>query len=162
MKIKYLSLGLLGFFALVIICKCFAQGPYPEDIQFWTMAPGVTNMAASSTNTLKGTAYPITRSVDGVLLAFSGTGTAATTNGSFKVFYEVSPDDGVSFSEAQFSLIKLTATTLGATNYTFSDWFQLTGVTQLRIGRIENNFVGPVSNLVFKIAQPIPPNLNTH
>lgn len=87
---------------------------------------------------------------------------AGGTNLALTVYFETSPDNGVTWDNASLSNIKLSSTTmdaatvgLSATNVV-SDWFNLTGVTKLRIGRIVNPFLGVVSNPVVFISYPYP------
>lgn len=117
------------------------------------MSPGVTNIAATSTNTTPGQVFHLRENIRDLRIYVSGYGTAASTNGTLTVFFQTSPDMSTNvWCDASTSNIKLTFNTMGASTNYVCDWFATQGVRFFRQGRVENTFLGPVSNLNIRIA----------
>ena len=116
-----------------------------------TLAPGVTNVVASSTNTTTGTALTFDNDQVPKYGRFwmTANGVAATTNGTLKAYIITSPD-GTTYDTGSLSPIYLSMSTIGTSTNTVSDWFPLYGVKSLKIGRIENTHLGAVSNITFQ------------
>lgn len=168
------KLNIIGLVAIIVlslglISTLKSQGPDPGGTIFQYF-PVLTNaFPASTTNSTKGTPRSVERAIHGVRLTLAVTGinastNAGTTNSGLTVFFETSPDNGVTWDTAGQSTapIKLTMTTLdGATNQlsatnVVSDWFNLTGVTKIRQGRAINTLLGVVSNPLIIISYPYP------
>jgi hypothetical protein len=123
--------------------------------QSFTLTPAVTGLAANNTNSSAGTAKMLYVGESPVRIYLTATGAAATTNGSLIVKFSTA--SGLNYSTtnsydtASESNIKLTMSTLGNNTVTVSDWFVLSGAKYLRVGQIENNFAGAVTNLVINV-----------
>jgi hypothetical protein len=125
------------------------------------ITPAVTSVTANNTNTTAGTVTSIPNTSLPVRIWVSANGVQATTNGTLIVKFSTASGTYSStnqFDTASESAVKVTLTTLGsATNsassalYTGSDWFQLAGVRYIRVGQIENNFAGVVSNVTIRL-----------
>ena len=152
---------ILIFFAVCLLSlKTLADDPPAES---FSLTPAVTVLAASSTNSTAGTTEYLYTGKNSVRIWASCSGIAATTNGVSAVSNIVvrlstaSGRDGVTniFDTATYSNIKLEipVTGNGATNVV-SSYFILTGSRYLRIGQIENNSLGIVSNLNVFVGYP--------
>lgn len=116
------------------------------------LTPAVTAIAANTTNTTAGTTLDLGPNPPHTIHLFlRATGTAASTNGTLVTKYEVSYD-GSTWTQGRDSNLFLTMSTLGAATNHIDDWFVLAGARYLRVGRIENTFAGPCSNLLFNAA----------
>lgn len=146
MKHKFLWLALLA------VCTiCYAD----QTTLFVPISPAVTSLAATSTNTTDGTALQVPSGGAPVRLYLTASGIAATTNGTFTVYFRTASGNGYttnSFDTSSSSYIRLQFTTLGGSTNTVSDWFQLTGVRYIKVGRMENTFQGAVSNISLNLS----------
>lgn len=153
---------IIAVLSLALACTVMAEGP--------TFAPlnvpvSMKDTAAGTTNATAGNPFFFYAGQSPVRIWASFTGTPATTNGSFTVKFSTAsglhspPGASITneFDTAASSAIKLVATTMngatvgaGTTN-TISDWFQVGGAGWIRLGQVENTFLGPVSNLTITI-----------
>jgi hypothetical protein len=81
---------------------------------------------------------------------------AATTSGVFTVKFSTASGQGTTvtnnYDTAALSNIKLSiSNTINEGTVTVSDWFVINGAGYIRIGQIENSFLGPVSNITVKV-----------
>lgn len=133
-----------------------------NDPAYQLAGTAVTNLAASSTNTGSGAIISLNQSPSPVRIYLKAMGYAATTNGVSAVsnlVVKLSTASGSSyvtndFDTANLSNIKLTMTSINSQTNLVSDWFVLGGAKYLRVGQIENNFLGSVSNLQVIIGYP--------
>lgn len=106
-----------------------------------------TNFAASSTNSTPSTEYlfPSDQVPQKAFISVRGNGTAATTNGSFKVylgFYNGTNWDTGSLNTNAV----VTIPSLGASTNQVSVLFSIECIRGIRVDHVENTFLGPVSN----------------
>lgn len=125
-----------------------------NQVIFQSLNLPATTVAASTTNTTAGTAFQLPTGKSPCRIYLTASGIGASTNGSLIVKLSTATGSGYggtgvtnAFDTAAQSNIKLTMSTLGNTTNTVSDWFQISGVKYIRVGSIENTFVGAVSNL---------------
>jgi hypothetical protein len=150
---------LFVLFAFLLPISGFSQ--YQEPV-YKTLATPVSTLAANSTNTTAGTIVVLPTSPTPVRIWLTASGIAATTNGVTAVsnlVVRLSTASGSviatnTFDTASLSNLRLTIPTLGASTNTVSDYFELRGARYVRVGQIENNFQGAVSNLALIIAYP--------
>ena len=144
-------------FLISVLLVLFSISAYAQSY-FYTsnLVLGVTSVAANTTNTTAGTAciFPKSNLPHVSRIYLTASGVAATTNGSLIAFITTTQSDpGTNnFDTATQSNIKLTLTAIGASTNQVSDWFQLSGVTGIRVDRIENTFYGAVSNIAVSIS----------
>lgn len=151
MKNKIVVFLIFGFVGLLM-----AQDPY-MGVRYRPIDPGETNYLAQATNNTKGAAIPLPGLINGVFLTVKASGGAATTNGTATWYFEVSPDNGSNFTSAAQSYIKLSTTSIGNTNVTITDWFNLAGYNKIRLGRVETSFLGGISNTTITASWPSTP-----
>ena len=151
---------LIGVFSLILLNISHAvdtEGPVAIN-----MGTSITNITASSTNSTGGTIIAIPTSPVPVRIWAYAEGNAGTTNGVSAVsnlIIRISTASGAltstnRFDTGKYSPIKLTLTPLATSSNTFSDWFEVRGARYIRVGSIENNYVGTVSNLQVIIGFP--------
>lgn len=122
----------------------------------------VTNIAATTTNSSLGPIVVLDQSKAAARIYLTASGTAATTNGSLIVkFSTAGGTQNITneFDTGSLSGVKLTmtgTTGIALTTNTVSDWFNLTGVRYIRVGQIENGFLGTISNMQMRICYPDP------
>lgn len=140
----------------ILIALCLhVKAADPSSTAIIDLSPGVTNInAASTTDTTAGAIQylPFNGVARTLMVQARCAGIAATTNGvtasSNVVFRLAVSIDGTNFTDASTSPYKVTVNAPGATTNWNADWFYLPGVKAIRIGRIENNTQGSVSNFV--------------
>lgn len=141
---------------IIVACAPFAL--HAQSVVKQDIAPAVTAVAATTTNATAGTVFFIDNPVSRARLYVQFSGTAATTNGSFIVKFSTATGNATStnaFDTASTSNIKVTESVGGSgTAISASDWFALDGVRYLRVGQMENTFLGPVSNIVISLSAP--------
>ena len=138
---KYLILSIL------ILAGAIA---WSETMWDKALTPAVTALVASTNNTTAGTACTLPGGVGRYGLWVTATGYAATTNGSLIVSFSIY--NGTTWTDAANGNIKLTFSTLGANTSTRFDWFEIPGATQIRVGGLNNSFVGNVSNIAVRLS----------
>lgn len=146
-------------FQLLLALHVQAEGNPAES---FTLTPSVTTVAASATNTTAGTIKILNGGETPVRIWVSASGIGASTNGVSAVSNLVvklsvaSGSSGVTnaFDTAAFSNVKVTLPVTGVTTNVQSDWFVLSGCRYIRIGQIENNTLGVVSNISVTIGYP--------
>lgn len=156
---KYLFSLFLG---LTLSLNAYADGAGGYDPVAQNMGTAVTNVAASTTNSANGTIIALPTSPSAVRIWLTAGGNAGTTNGSSSVsnlVVKISTASGTllstnAFDTANNSNIKLTLPVNGAVTNTVSDWFLLTGARYIRVGQIENNTLGSVSNIQVIVGYP--------
>lgn len=119
---------------------------------------GTNAVFATSTNTVDGVPVSLPDGVAAVRIYVEFTGTTATTNGNYNVFFKTGRYRVASsnfWDVATNSNIKISVPTVGLTN-TGSLWFNLTGVQSIRVGREENLSQGIATNLTYTIVIPSP------
>lgn len=150
---------LLSIFLVPIALR--AQAPFPENVGSFTLNTAVTNMAASSTNTVNGVYFAIPNVVKGATVWLSAT--TYTNTGNVTVYFTSSPN-GTLYDTALNSPIKLTlqmtnsSAANGPVTNTINDWFQLSGLTRLRVSRVENNTPTSLTNVNFTLSFPLDSN----
>lgn len=153
MKKQFLSVC-FGLSLLVLASALLAS---PDQNRQEQMTLGITSLAASSTNITTAISSNVTFQTgpSACRIYLTANGTAATTNGFFKVTFATSPD-GTTFDTATLTnaTITLSFTSLGTSTNTVSDWFNVSGVRAIRAARYENTFLGPVTNMVIKVGYP--------
>jgi hypothetical protein len=134
-----------------------------NDPVFVNLGTSVTNIAASTTNTTAGPIFTLPLSPSQVRFYVTAQGNAATTNAgaatvsNLVVFISTACGNEVTtnnFDTAQLSNIKITVPNLGSATNTASDWMVMSGVKYLRVGAIQNNNLGSVSNLQVILSYP--------
>lgn len=141
--------------------RAFAQNSDQETI-YRNLGTGVTNLAASVTNTTAGEIFGMYTTPRPIRIWATASGYLATTNGvsatSNVVIRIVTASGNLgttnAFDTASLSNIKLTLPNLSSATNTVSDWFELRGARYWRIGAIENNTLGSVSNLQILVGYP--------
>jgi hypothetical protein len=147
--------------ALILSGLClstFAQNS-PSYINLGTT---VTNIAASTTNTTAGNIIVLPPNLSAARVYVKAEGNAATTNAgastvsNLVVHLSTASGSGTTnvFDTGILSNAKITVPALGSSTNVMSDWFQLSGVRYIRVGAIENNNIGSVSNLQVIISYP--------
>lgn len=137
----------LILFLLLFAGFCYGANP-AWHVESLTTA---TTVAASTTNTTAQTAYSFSN--DEIpqtgTISFSCSGSAATTNSTGSIIVYISRSvDGINYDTGSLSNLKLTMTSLGNATNQVSELFYLYGVRSIRVSRIENPFLGPISNIV--------------
>ena len=118
---------------------------------FERLTTTVTNLAASSTSTNAATQKELFQNPKTFRLYLKAEGVGASTNGSLTAYVSTSFDSN-NWDTASLSFIKVTMSSLGSATNQVSDWFTTDNIRYIRVGRIENTFVGPVSNVTVHIA----------
>lgn len=119
------------------------------------IAPGVTNMAANSTNSVGGgaIALPLNGSAKYMFVQARFTGNASSTNGptsvSNVVFKFSVSIDGTNFTDGATSNYRFTVPLNGAGSTSGGDIFYLPGIKKIKSSVIELNG-GTVTNLVIQ------------
>ena len=147
---------LIPFLILLVITGMVIAG---GTVVNFTITPAVTTVSANSTNTTAGTTLLIANPIEKGRLYVSASGIAATTNGLLTIYFSTASGNvGTTntFDDASTSLIKLSMTNIGANTMGVSDWFELSGVKYIRVGRIENTQFGVVSNISINLSHASP------
>lgn len=126
---------------------------FAGEIWHTTLTPAVTTVAASSTNSTAGTSQELLFAQRPCRIWVTASGVAATTNGSLVVKFSTAASTN-QWDTANLSEVKVTMSSLGATTNTYSTWFETAGIRYIRVGQIENTFVGVVSNIAIRISAP--------
>lgn len=162
-KLSVMKKLLIGIFSLTFLVSISHAAGDNEGPVAYNLGTSVTNMAASTTNSATtGTILTIPTSPVPVRIWAYAEGNAATTNGVSAVsnlIVRVSTASGTltstnRFDTGAYSPIKLTLTPLVTASNTFSDWFEVRGARYIRVGSIENNYLGSVSNLQIIVGFP--------
>jgi hypothetical protein len=132
-----------------ILCMAYSFA-WSETMWDKALTPAAVNLVASTNNTTAGTAVELPGGVGRFGLWVTATGYAATTNGSLIVSFSIY--NGTTWTDAANGNIKLTFSTLGAATSTRFDWFEIPGATQIRVGGLNNSFVGNVSNISVRLS----------
>jgi hypothetical protein len=146
---KYLILILSTFLSFTVRAD--------QETVYRNLGTGVTNIAANTTNTTAGSIFQFNYGQSPIRLYVKASGFAATTNGSLVIRFSTASGDQSTtndFDTALLSNIKITITSLQSTTNVVSDWFEPRGARFLRVGAIENNFNGSVSNISVIIGYP--------
>lgn len=143
----------LLFFLLFIL----SVNGYSQEARSFTLTPNATTILAQTTNSTAGTIQFLYDAQSPIRIYVSATGSAATTNGALIVKLSTASGNGGqtnAFDTASLSNIKLVMSN-GITSATIpivqSDWFVSTGVRYIRVGQIENTYLGNVSNLTITV-----------
>lgn len=148
---------LIIFSVFTLALKTFAADPPAE---FFSLTPSVTLLAASSTNTTAGTIKQLSRGESPVRIWASCSGIPATTNGVSSVSNIVvilstaagSDTTTNLFDTPNFSTVSLTIPVTGNGNTNVvSTLFDFTGSRFIRVGQIQNNTLGIVSNIIVNV-----------
>lgn len=136
----------------------FAQAPFPDNVEYHPINVGITNMAASSTNTTLGVPWVLGNVFKGATIYVSFL--SYTNVGQVNVYFSPSAD-GVWWTNPRNSAIKITvpltnsgSAFLSSTNVN-DDWFQMAGVARLRTAIVENQSPSSLTNLNITIAYPL-------
>lgn len=119
-----------------------------------SLTPAVTTVAANSTNTTAGTTYLFDQAQSPVRIYVGFRGYVSTTNGQFKVYFDTASDTNYWDTSALSGVTISVTNSVGASTNVVSDWFESAGMKYIRVGRMENTFSGPVSNIVIKASWP--------
>lgn len=152
---KRLLFGILSLFLLS------AAHAIEEPVAIF-LGTSATNLAGNSTNSTGGQIIAIPTSPTPIRIWAYAEGNAGTTNGISSVsnlVVKLSTASGTfnstnKFDTAAYSNVKIELTPLVGASNTFSSWFELRGARYLRVGQIENNYVGAVSNLQIIVGFP--------
>jgi hypothetical protein len=147
---------IIGLVSVVLLC--LGTFLVKAETGYDVINVAVTNIAASSTNTTAGQIYKFWQPVDAIRLYVSVLGTAATTNatagsGAFTVKLSTASGNDFTtnnFDTADWSNIKVSITnniTSPTVTRTVHDWFDTRGVKYIRVGQVENQLLGVVSNV---------------
>ena len=148
---------LLFAFLLLTACKGYSQ-----EARSFVLAPNSATVAAGTTNTTAGTIQYLYDAQSTLRIYVSATGTAATTNGALTIKFSTASGNGNqtnSFDTAAFSNIKLVMSngiSSASVPVVQSDWFVSSGARYIRIGQVENTYLGNVSNLTVTVGYPFP------
>lgn len=121
-----------------------------------------SQIAASTTNATAEDATTLVANARSARVWLTLGGDASTTNAGtattgYRVWLYTSPDNTTWDTDKDYANIKLAYTnSLGAATNTISDWFVLDGAKYIRIGRVENTFLGGVSNISVKVSVGAP------
>lgn len=151
--------ALLFLIPLVIVSVTLAQNPEPA---FVYMQTAVSNIAASATSSNAGPIIVLQGSPAPIRVWLTASGVAATTNGltaSSNLVVRLStasggPNTTNAFDNPFLVNTKISLTAIGSLTNTQSDYFELRGARYLRVGAIENNYLGAVSNIQVIVGFP--------
>lgn len=122
---------------------------------FKTIGTAVTNIAGSTTNSAAGPQFELYHAENPIRIFLTAQGVAGTTNGTGGLTVKFSSSfDSNTWDTATLSAIKVNMSALGGATNTVSDWFATGGAHYIRVGQIENGFVGAVSNISVTIGLP--------
>ena len=151
---------IIGLFLFLSTISTFLQAQ--EETIFRNLGTGVTNIVASTTNQTAGEIFHNYKENVPFRIWVKAEGNAATTNGvstASNLVVRIVTASGSQFVTNSFDTpmltnIKLTVPSLGASTNVVSDYFELRGARYFRIGAIENNYLGSVSNLQIIVGTP--------
>jgi hypothetical protein len=151
----------LSLASLLFALNAFGQYREPS---YKNVGTGVTNLAASVTNSVAGEIIQLNDSPSPVRiwlkaegnLGTTNAGGITTTNGLIVYFSTASGNLSTTntFDTALLSNIKLQIKELQSTTNTVSDWFELRGARYIKVGAIRNEFIGSVTNVQVIIGYP--------
>lgn len=141
---------------LLALALCLVGSLQAQETIVYNLDTSVTNnFVSATTNSTPATVEIINNPKDTIRIYVTASGLASTTNGSFIIKFSTSTGTSSvtnEFDTASLSNIKITMSSLGLTTNTVSDWFQVRGVRYIRVGSMENTFLGPVSNITVRVA----------
>jgi hypothetical protein len=147
------KLILITLTSLTALCL-IARAQQPNSTAIFDLSPGVTNVAASSTNTTAGSSVllPMNGIARTLMIQARAAGIPSSTNGvsavSNIVFRLSISMDGTNYTDSSTSPYKVTVPAMGFTTNWNADWMYAPGIRGIRVDRIENNTLGSVSNLL--------------
>ena len=146
-------------FLFLGLCLVFVGAALADSVIFKSITPGVAQINAATTNNTAGTTYYFAQPQGAVRLYLTADGAAGTTSGALTVKFSTASGLEATtnnFDSAQLSQIVLTINADASTTntVTVSDWFNMTGVRYLRVGRIENTSGAAWSNITVRIGYP--------
>jgi hypothetical protein len=133
---------------------------YSQEARSFTLTPNSTTVATATTNTTAGTIQLLDHGESPLRIYVSATGTAATTNGALTIKFSTASGNGNqtnAFDTASLSNIKLVMSNginSVSTAVVQSDWFVTSGARYIRVGQVENTYLGNVSNLTITVGYP--------
>lgn len=154
------KISILFFLALTFTSSLFAQ--QERDQVFQVLNVAITNMTGSTTNTTPGLIFNNYQDNVPFRIWVKAEGNAGTTNtasSTSNLVVHISTASGSQFVTNSFdtgilSPIKLTVPRLQTATNVVSDYFELRGARYFRVGAIENNYVGTVSNIQVIVGYP--------
>lgn len=147
----------MKYFLSFLLALTFCVSANAQSGESFALTPAVTLLTGAATNSTAGTVKQLSQGENKVTIYLTASGVGATTNGSLVVKFSTASGSGAvtnNFTTASLSDVKLTMSSIGNTTNTISDWFELPGVKYIRVGQIENTFVGAVSNISIRVAYP--------
>jgi hypothetical protein len=141
---------LLPLFVCAAVMLAAACTVWALSVKVYVVAPHSASLNADTTDSTPGDPVTFEGAVDRVMIHFTATGQAGTTNGTLTLRLAFSPDNVV-WDTGSASTRTVTISTLGAATVTKSDWAMVPGARYVRVGQVENTFDGPVSGMAVKV-----------
>jgi hypothetical protein len=140
-----------NLFLIIFLAICASA---KADMQTLNIPSSTNAVFATSTNLNAGSGRTLPEAVTGGRIYVEFTGTAATTNGTYTVFFQTGRFASSNFwDSATNSNIKVSVPCQGVTNCN-SAWFNFVGIPAVRSGIEINTSQGIATNLSYKIVFP--------